>query len=39
MTCESGIHRIIDKVKVRLVETQHKYWAELTNSGQRTALR
>jgi len=33
MTRESGTHRIIDKVKVRLVETEDKYWAELTNMG------
>jgi len=26
-----GRHRIIDKVKVRLVETEDKYWAELIN--------
>ncbi len=35
LTRESGTHRIIDKVKVRLVETEDKYWAELTNMGVR----
>jgi ATP-dependent Lon protease len=33
ITRESGAHRIIDKIKVRLVETEDKYWAELTNMG------
>ena len=33
ITRETGSHRIIDKVKVRLVETEDKYWAELTNMG------
>ena len=28
---EKGSHRVIDKVKVRLVETENKYWASLTN--------
>lgn len=28
---EQGSHRVIDKVKVRLVETEDKYWASLTN--------
>lgn len=28
---ERGKHRVIDKVKVRLVETEDKYWASLTN--------
>lgn len=28
---ERGKHRVIDKVKVRLVETENKYWATLTN--------
>lgn len=28
---EKGSHRVIDKVKVRLVETEDRYWAELTN--------
>ncbi|MHA1381209.1 MAG: anti-phage BREX system Lon protease BrxL, partial [Candidatus Helarchaeota archaeon] len=28
---EKGEYRIIDKVKVRLVETENKYWAELIN--------
>ena len=28
---QEGSYEIIDKVKVRLVETQDKYWAELTN--------
>jgi len=27
----AGRHRIIDKVKVRLVETEDKYWADLVN--------
>lgn len=31
MIKEKGSYRIIDKVKVRLVETEDKYWAELTN--------
>ncbi|MBL7202664.1 MAG: ATP-dependent Lon protease, partial [Anaerolineae bacterium] len=35
LTREAGTHRIIDKVKVRLVETEDKYWAELTNMGIR----
>jgi len=35
ITREAGTHRIIDKVKVRLVETEDKYWAELTNMGVR----
>ena len=35
LTREAGTHRIIDKVKVRLVETEDKYWAELTNMGVR----
>jgi ATP-dependent Lon protease len=30
---ERGAYRIIDKVKVRLVETEDKYWATLTNLG------
>lgn len=30
---ERGTYRIIDKVKVRLVETENKYWATLTNLG------
>ena len=29
---ECGRHRVIDKVKVRLVETEDKYWAELLNT-------
>ena len=33
LTREAGTHRIIDKVRVRLVETEDKYWAELTNMG------
>jgi len=33
ITRESGTHRIIDKIKVRLLETEDKYWAELTNMG------
>jgi ATP-dependent Lon protease len=33
LTREAGTHRIIDKVKVRLVETEDKYWAGLTNMG------
>jgi len=28
---EKGRHRVIDKVKVRLVETEDKYWASLIN--------
>ena len=28
---ERGVHRVIDKVKVRLVETEDKYWASLVN--------
>jgi len=28
---ELGRHRVIDKVKVRLHETEDKYWAELVN--------
>ena len=28
---ERGDHRVIDKVKVRLVETEDKYWASLVN--------
>ena len=28
---ERGVHRVIDKVKVRLVETEDKYWATLVN--------
>jgi len=28
---ENGQHRVIDKVKVRLVETEDKYWASLVN--------
>ena len=30
-----GSHRIIDKVKVRLVASEDKYWAELSNFGDR----
>ena len=30
---ERGHHRVIDKVKVRLVETEDKYWANLVNLG------
>jgi len=33
LTRERGTFRIIDKVKVRLIETEDKYWAELTNMG------
>ncbi len=33
LTRERGTYRIIDKVKVRLVETEDKYWATLTNMG------
>jgi ATP-dependent Lon protease len=29
---ELGKHRVIDKVKVRLVETEDKYWAELSTT-------
>lgn len=32
---ENKIHRVIDKIKVKLVETENKYWAELTNLGLR----
>jgi len=28
---EKGSYRIIDKVKARLIETEDRYWAELTN--------
>lgn len=28
---DQGRHRVIDKVKARLVETEDKYWASLTN--------
>ncbi|MCX7975228.1 MAG: BREX system Lon protease-like protein BrxL, partial [Candidatus Aminicenantes bacterium] len=28
---ERSVHRVIDKVKVRLVETEDKYWASLVN--------
>jgi ATP-dependent Lon protease len=31
----AGEARLIDKVKVRLVESEDKYWAELTNFGNR----
>ena len=34
---QRGTFRIIDKVKVRLLESQDKYWAELVNLGQRYA--
>ncbi|MDW8103330.1 MAG: protease Lon-related BREX system protein BrxL, partial [Anaerolineae bacterium] len=30
---EKGHHRVIDKVKVRLVETEDKFWAQLVNLG------
>ncbi len=30
-----GNHRIIDKVKVRLVASEDKYWAELSNFGDK----
>lgn len=30
---EKGSYRIIDKVKSRLIETENKYWASLTNLG------
>ena len=33
ITRERRTHKIIDKIKVRLVETEDKYWAELTNMG------
>jgi ATP-dependent Lon protease len=33
LTRERGTFRIIDKIKVRLVETEDKYWASLTNMG------
>ncbi len=32
---EKGTYTIIDKVKVRLLETQDKYWAELVNFNHR----
>ncbi len=32
---EEGRYRIIDKVKVRLLETEDKYWAELVNFSHR----
>ena len=32
---ENGTHMVIDKIKVKLVETENKYWAELTNLGLR----
>jgi ATP-dependent Lon protease len=35
ITRERRTHKIIDKVRVRLVETEDKYWAELTNMGVR----
>lgn len=35
ITREQRAHKIIDKVRVRLVETEDKYWAELTNMGLR----
>jgi ATP-dependent Lon protease len=35
ITRERRTHKIIDKVKVRLVETEDKYWAELVNMGLR----
>ena len=28
---EQGSHRVIDKIRVRLVETEDKYWADLSN--------
>ena len=28
---ELGKHQVIDKIKVRLVETEDKYWASLVN--------
>ncbi|MFW6068729.1 MAG: protease Lon-related BREX system protein BrxL [Chloroflexota bacterium] len=33
LTRERGTFRVIDKVKVRLVESDDKYWASLTNMG------
>jgi ATP-dependent Lon protease len=33
ITRERRSHKIIDKVRVRLVETEDKYWAEFTNMG------
>lgn len=33
ITREEGTHKIIDKVRVRLLETEDKYWAELVNMG------
>ena len=35
LTREHRAHKIIDKVRVRLVETEDKYWAELVNMGLR----
>src|SRR4051812_37910585 len=32
---ERGEHTFIDKVKVRLVASEDKYWAELANFGER----
>lgn len=30
---EQGTYRVIDKVRVRLAETENKYWSELVNLG------
>ncbi len=32
---QQGAHRFIDKVKVRLLASEDKFWAELTNFGDR----
>lgn len=32
---EHGSHRFIDKVRVRLLDSEDKYWAEMTNFGHR----
>lgn len=33
LTRQQGTHRVIDRVRVRLVETEDKYWASLSNMG------
>ena len=32
---EQGVHTFIDKVRVRLLSSEDKYWAEMTNFGDR----
>ncbi|MCL6509019.1 MAG: BREX system Lon protease-like protein BrxL, partial [Bryobacteraceae bacterium] len=32
---QAGTHRLIDKVKVRLLASEDKFWAELANFGER----